>query len=169
MGDWEMRFSKWDGAPHWHFDVEQLGTDGHGVWFAGPPGTRLQRGEEPRIVESRGFVMLVPRAAWWIAFWNHHDDDLTVYVDVTTVSQVADKKISAVDLDLDVVRWRDESVEVLDADEFEQHQVDLDYPPEVIAEAEATSRWLCSRLTRRTEPFGIVGETWLDRAAAVWL
>ena len=55
--------------------------------------------------------------------------------------------MTAIDLDLDVVRELDGRVWVDDEDEFAEHQVSLGYPAEVIAAARAS----CDRLV------GLVG------------
>lgn len=44
-----------------------------------------------------------------------------------------------VDLDLDVILTREGHLFLDDEDEFEQHQVELGYPPDVVALAERTS------------------------------
>lgn len=157
-----VRFTKWGGALHWHYDVQRLGDDEHGVWVAAPVGTVLQRGHEPSTVEERGWVGLVPWHGGWSALWNRRIEP-EVYVDVTTEPVWDGDAVHMVDLDLDVVRHRDASVAILDEDEFAEHQVTLAYPPEVIEAAEATARWLVAALTSRAEPFGDVGAAWLQR------
>ena len=57
-----------------------------------------------------------------------------------------------IDLDLDVVRFRDGRVEVLDEDEFGQHQATLGYPPHMINQPATTaqSSSTSKRSTRRS-------------------
>jgi protein associated with RNAse G/E len=83
---------------------------------------------------------------------------------VTTRPTLVDDTVRAVDLDLDVVRWRDGRVEVLDEDEFAEHQVQLGYPAELITQARRTCDWLVEAVSSRTEPFGQAGAAWLARA-----
>ena len=157
-----VRFTKWGGALHWHYDVERLGEDEHGLWVAIPVGTVLQRGHEPPTVEAQGCVGVVPWQGTWSALWNRHKEP-EVYVDVTSQPVWDGDVVHMVDFDLDVVRHRDSSVEILDEDEFAEHQVALGYPADVIATAEATAAWLVESLTARREPFGEVGAAWLQR------
>ena len=49
---------------------------------------------------------------------------------------VAGDQVEMVDLDLDVVRGFDGSAQILDEDEFAEHQVRYGYPPEVTGHAE---------------------------------
>jgi uncharacterized protein len=160
----EMRFTKWGGKLHWHYPVVPLGRDRHGWWLGGPEGSFFQRGEEPPIPRPQDYVMLVPADGDWIATWLATGDD-EIYVDVTTRPVTSDSLIEAVDLDLDVIRRRNGRVDLVDEDEFAEHQVLLGYPPEVIARAEATADDLLARLTAGAEPFGRAGHDWLTRFA----
>ena len=156
-------FRKWDGRLHWHFWLRLLGEDDHGVWLAGPPGTVLQRGGEAAKHETDGFVMLVPRADSWTAIWNV-DDDPEVYVDVTTLPEWSRDSVAAVDLDLDVVRYRDGTVALLDEDEFEEHRLVFGYPPTVADAAVATAHSLLDAVAHRVEPFDAAPSRWLAGA-----
>lgn len=167
MAGVRMEYAKWDGRLHWHFDVETLGTDGHGSWYCGRPGILLQKGQAPPIEEVDGFVMLVPQTGDWIAFWNRLEDP-AVYVDVTTTPVVHAEKITAVDLDLDLIRWRDDRVTEDDRDEFELHQQLMSYPPQVVAGAEEAARWLQAAITGREPPFDETGDRWLAVAFNKW-
>ena len=82
---------------------------------------------------------------------------------MTSKPSVQPDVVSAIDLDLDVVRLRDGTVQVLDEDEFAEHQVRYSYPAEVVAQARATTGYLVARLTDGKEPFATVGSTWLQR------
>jgi len=162
-----MRFTKWGGHRHWRYPMEPLGDDRHGLWFGARAGIRVRRGLEEPIVQPHDFVLLVPAEGCWIASWNDPGAQaVEVYVDVTTAPVVDGEVISAVDLDLDVIRLRDGSVEVLDEDEFTEHQVRYGYPAEVIAQALATTDDLVARITARTEPFAEAGPAWLARFQA---
>ena len=162
----EVRYSKWGGIDHWHFEMEPLGQDQFGWWFFGRKGIAQQRGAEPPIVLSHDFVLLMPAAGCWTACFNA-DNDMEIYVDVTTRPALDGDTVNAVDLDLDVVRWRrDGRVEVLDEDEFAEHQVQLAYPAELISQARQTCDWLVEAVSSRAEPFGETGASWLARARA---
>jgi hypothetical protein len=157
-----MRFTKWGGKLHWHYPVVSLGTDRHGWWLGGPEGTFFQRGDEAPIARPHDYVMLVPAEGDWIATW-HMEGETEIYVDVTTRPARRGDVIEAVDLDLDVIRFRDGRVVLDDEDEFAEHQVLLGYPPEVVAGARATADDLLARVGAATEPFGRVGPDWLAR------
>ncbi len=155
-----MVFRKWDGSLHWHFCMEHLGEDEHGVWLGGPPGTALQRGAEPLTVMQNPFALLAPAVGSWVASWNA-GGNVEIYVDVTSVLEWEDGTLTTVDLDLDVVRHRDGTTALLDGDEFADHQVRFAYPRAVIEAAERTAAWLMEAVAARTEPFDRVGPRWL--------
>ena len=161
-----VRFSKWDGSDHWAFDMARLGTDDHGVWLWAPAGAELRRGSEAPIKAQHGFVKLIAAGQWWTGIWNDgpRDDRRSIhtYVDVITPAVWDGNTVRMVDLDLDVVRRRDGSVEVDDEDEFEEHKVAFGYPEHVVDRARAATAQLVLAIERGTEPFGEVGDRWLE-------
>jgi uncharacterized protein len=155
----EIRFTKWGGRRHWRYPMEPFATDRYGWWLGGRAGIELRRGFEEPIRQPHAFVLLVPASGCWLASWNDPGtSEVSVYVDVTTRPVRRGDVVHAVDLDLDVVRWRDGTVEVLDEDEFADHQVRYGYPAEVIAQALATTGELVAQVTAAVEPFGAVGD-----------
>jgi predicted RNA-binding protein associated with RNAse of E/G family len=161
----EIRFTKWGGKRHWRYPMEVLGSDRHGWWLGGRTGILLRRGFEEPIVQPHDFVALVPDEGCWIATFNatNAKTDVEIYVDVTDRPVRAGDLVHAVDLDLDVIRRFDGRVEVLDEDEFTEHQVRYGYPADVIAQASATTAELVESITTRTEPFGTASAGWLRR------
>lgn len=158
----EVRYTKWGGIEHWHFAMDVLGQDEYGRWFFGRAGMPIQRGSEPAVRQKRDFALLVPTEGCWTACFNA-DGDLEIYADVTTRPEVSADRVTAVDLDLDVVRFWDGRVAVLDEDEFAEHQVELGYPAELISQARATCDWLVDAVSARAEPFGQASVAWLAR------
>lgn len=159
----KVRYTKWGGVPHWAFEVQPLGEDTHGLWFGARRGTALRRGTELTVMQRHDCVMLVPASGCYTAFWNAPEDRFALYVDVTTQPVVSNGTVAAVDLDLDVIRLRDGGVELLDEDEFEQHQASYGYPPWLVSQARATADWLIRAITAREEPFDDAGLAWLAR------
>ena len=72
-----------------------------------------------------------------------------------------------IDLDLDVVRKQDGSVEVLDEEEFLDHQVRFGYPDWLDDRARITplpaAAELVLQIEAHVEPFGQVPEHWLQK------
>jgi uncharacterized protein len=156
-------FRKWNGQRHWQFAMSRLGGDEHGLWLWSPPGADMQRGHEP-VIQSPGVnIKLIPESKWWTAIWSY-GRKVDVYVDVITPPAWNGSTVTMVDIDLDVVRWADGRVEILDEDEFLEHQAAMDYPPRLIDMARATAAQLALAVENRHEPFGDVGESWMSRA-----
>ncbi|HEY3503093.1 MAG TPA: DUF402 domain-containing protein [Actinocatenispora sp.] len=161
-----VRYRKYDGALHWHFDAVRLGADEFGTWLGCPPGTTLQRGHELTVVWEEAQVLLVPEERWWTANFNDEPNKTEIYCDITSVPTWHGDELRAVDLDLDVVRRRDGRVELLDEDEFAEHQVRYGYTPDVVAAAEASAAELHRAISANEEPFATVYQTWLAMVTA---
>ena len=172
MTEVRLRHTKWGGRPHWEVTLTLLGEDEHGVWLGGRAGITFAR---PGVsFETTGtLVMLVPGDRPWVAtFYGGpqagHPYDCRVYVDMTTPAVWSEdgSDVTMVDLDLDVFQRHDGSVHVDDEDEFAEHQVELGYPPDVIAMAEQ-SRDEALRLIRGgVRPFDAATHVpWLAKLA----
>ncbi len=127
-------FGKWGGLPHWEFDALRLGEDDHGTWLGAPSGTLMTR---PGATFHNGVdqLVLVPDAAYVASFYAPAEggpSPCEVYVDISTVPSMGADAVTAVDLDLDVVRGWTGRVWVDDEDEFAAHRVRLGYPRHVV-------------------------------------
>jgi uncharacterized protein len=164
--DVRVTYRKFDGSLHWHQYMRRLGEDEHGVWLGAPPGAHSRRAAEPPVLIGSPHVMLFPADAWWTGSFNGEPSRLEIYCDVTTPPQwLGPSEVTMIDLDLDVVRVReDRRVALLDEDEFAEHLVRFSYPAEVVAQA-----WNAARLLREAlridgagaEPFQTAYLDWL--------
>jgi hypothetical protein len=157
---------KWGDRPHYRMNTELLGHDEHGAWLGLPVGSPYSGPNGAGELEH-GFVGLIPEDSWWIAsFWAGHPET-DVYVDITTTAiWKTESHLVVVDLDLDVIRYRDGRTELVDEDEFEEHRVVLGYPVDVVDQARATAEEMLSLVAGRREPFDEVGRRWLMRLPA---
>ncbi len=73
-----------------------------------------------------------------------------------------------VDIDLDVVRMADGTVEVVDEDEFHAHQAEMEYPPRLVDTVRATAARIAIAVENRHEPFGEVGSLVDEHAPPHW-
>lgn len=163
MDDVRIDFRKWGGARHWQFVMHRLGEDEHGLWLWSPPGATMQRGDEP-VRQSKSInVKLIPDNKWWTAIWAWQRPQ-SLYVDIITPPSWDGATVTMIDVDLDVVRWADGTTEVLDEDEFAEHQVKYDYPERLIDTARATTARLAMAVEARHEPFGDIGDSWMAQA-----
>jgi hypothetical protein len=75
--------------------------------------------------------------------------------------------VSAVDLDLDVVRSRVGRTWVDDEDEFAAHRVRFGYPEDVVRDASASCDAVLADVAARRGPYdGVCGPAWITRLCA---
>ncbi|CAG7573246.1 hypothetical protein FB554_1399 [Barrientosiimonas humi] len=162
------RMRKWDGTQHWTAELRYLGADAFGHWLGAGPGGRVRRpGFE---FETRNFhVRWVPVDAWFVAGFNGKPA-LRLYLDLTTPAELVETgtgwELRAVDLDLDIVVGRDDpwsAAQLVDEDEFAEHQVLYAYPADVVRAVEQTAQDLLARIRCSEEPYLSVAGTWHAR------
>jgi hypothetical protein len=163
----DVDLRKWIERPHWRFSAEHLGRDEYGTWLGADVPTPYT-GPRGAGVWPHAFVALVPTGEWWVAAWNdEREGAIEVYVDVTTEPRwLTENHVTAIDLDLDVVRRRDGTVFLDDVDEFEEHQLRYGYPVDMVDKAIATSKVLMEAVESRREPFSRIGPSWLAKLLA---
>lgn len=158
-------FRKYPDSKHWQYELAWLAEDDYGVWLWGPPGTPARRGDEPPISLDAMNVGLISHD-WWAAMWSDTGEP-EVYVDICTPAVWSEGRVTMVDLDLDVVRLRSGAVHLLDEDEFEEHQVALAYPRELIEGALAAAERVRAMVTANEEPFATVAAGRVAEALAL--
>lgn len=156
---------KWGGKLHYAGPVHYLGDDHFGTWLWGETGRHIYRGGAPVIVTAHEALILVPSRAWWTVTWWVEHPTVEIYVNVSTPVVRHPGRMVSVDLDLDVIRFRNRAVEIIDQDEFEAHQRLYDYPPNVIQSAQDAANLAADKLTRSEPPFdGPRATAWVDYA-----
>lgn len=162
-----LQFFKYDGAEHWGADLVLLGEDSHGLWLGGAEGVPYENPTKRMTAPSPRHVVLVPRDDWFVATFNATPGGgsrtIEVYVDITTPATIAEGEIFVLDLDLDVIRRTDGTVEIDDEDEFAQHQVAMAYPPRVVAAAREAADRVAQLVRDGAAPFDGAHEKWLAK------
>jgi protein associated with RNAse G/E len=159
-------FCKYDGTPHRLLESINLGEDDHGLWVGSLPGSRGQRADGTWVTIDHHRVRLYPRGQWWSALFNDEPHLTRIYCDITMPPVFGVDSVTAVDLDLDVRLLRDGTIKVMDEDEFLTHQKLYNYPPQVIATAQATCAWVVANIAT-AEPFTTTYQTYLDKLRAL--
>ena len=163
-------FRKYPDAPHWRFSMYYVGEDDHGTWLWAPAGSKAQRGDEPAVSTRHEHVKVITRGDWWTAIFttaSAEERREELYVDIATPAEWEENVVRMIDLDLDIGRWPDGSVEVLDEDEFAEHQTSLGYPDQMVDKARTTTARLYLDVVNRKEPFDQAGAEWMQRGAAL--
>ena len=163
----ELAIEKWGGHPHYRGELQVLGDDDHGAWLWGTAGRLVHRGAGGHFVTEQDALILVVPGAWWQPNWWLGHPEIALYVNINMPAERDGDRIVTVDLDLDVIRWHDGRVEVVDRDEFEVHQVRYGYPPDIVAAAEAATAEAYDLVVRDRPPFdGAAARRWVERARA---
>ena len=164
----EFATEKWGGVPHYRGETHHLGDDEHGTWLWGPKGRLVDFGTDVTYVTGLPVLVLVPPDEWWSLNWFVGHVEISLYVNIETPARRTGTRISAVDLDLDVVVWTDGRSEVVDRDEFDEHRRRYGYPPDVVAAAEAAAVRALEAVRRGDEPFaGAAARRWLEAALPI--
>src|SRR4029450_286897 len=127
---------KCGGQDHYRGDVELLGEDEHGAWLWGPKGRTVRRGEAHEFTTEQDSLFLIPPGAWWALSWWLGHETIELYVNIQTPAVWSGDLLTTVDVDLDVIRFTDGRVEVVDRDEFELHRGRYGYPEHLVVTAE---------------------------------
>lgn len=166
----ELVGEKWGGGPHYAGLVYVLGDDRHGTWLWGPAGRTVSRGGVPVFRSEQDLIAVAPTGEWWMATWWVGHPEVELYVNINTPVERSAAAIRYVDLDLDVVRLVDGACDIVDRDEFELHQVDLGYPPEITSAAATAADEVLSAVASGAPPFdGSAARRWTDAARAARL
>lgn len=106
---------------------------------------------------------MVPEREWWVAYFYAEHREIDVYVDIGTPPVWKHQRLTYIDLDLDVVRRLDGTVETIDRHEFDENRALYGYPYDLVEGARGAAYSLASLLRTGREPFGTVAERWLSR------
>ncbi len=149
-----LRATKYDGTAHWIQPFQVISDDGNLIVASYRARTPIytSRGEFRSPYDSLVYfwrdrwynVFRLSRPGCPLALW---------YCNVTTPPSFDGSQIGYVDLDLDVTVRPNGWVELLDQDEFEDHQKMYAYPRDVIEHAETAAQDLMTLARRKAFPF----------------
>lgn len=136
-----LRATKFDGAAHWIQPFQVVSDDGTLLVAQYRARTPIytSRGEFRSPYDSRVYfwrdrwynVFRLSRPGCQLALW---------YCNITTPPTFDGCQLGYVDLDLDVAVRPNGCIQLLDEDEFEEHQRKYGYPVETVEKAEAAAR-----------------------------
>ena len=160
---------KWPDRPHWEHDAVHLGEDDLGLWVGAPVGTAMSRPGAAFRTDQRQVTLVPHEGAFLATFYERggtaHCD---VYVDITTVPVRTPDAVTAVDLDLDVVRGWTGRVWVDDEDEFAAHRVRYAYPSDLVRLAVTSCDEVHAAVSSARPPYdGVLPRSWFEVLDAV--
>jgi hypothetical protein len=158
---------KWPDIPHYGHEGWALGEDEHGFWMELRPGRPVHRGDEVLFIGQWAGLMLSPPHGRTL-IWFPQGGDIDLYVDIGCDTVRTDTSLVIIDLDLDVVRHRPTGVaELIDEDEFAEHQVTYGYSASMIEQAAADGADVLRAVQANEPPFdGVAAARWMARATS---
>jgi hypothetical protein len=133
--------------------------DASGLWFFTPERTlyRGTTGNESLSGPVASMIQLIPASAWWFARWQESRLGARVAIDICTPGQRENNTWSYIDLELDLVKFTDGRVVVLDEDEFEEARQRGCISDDEASRALSTAQALKERLVTTDRVFDIIG------------
>ena len=159
-----LEWRKWWGAPHWVHESVWLGTDQFGTWLGQFQGSRSRRPGRDNDAPS-DMVRLVPSETDWVGTFPAQDHPLRVevYVDLAHSVRSTRTGLTAIDMDLDIVRQAGRTW-IADEDEFEIQRKAFDYPTELVLSVTATAERIAQRVNENEAPFdSATPNGWLNK------
>ncbi|MFJ4208170.1 DUF402 domain-containing protein [Paenarthrobacter sp. NPDC089675] len=155
------RNRKWNGKAHWVVPGLYLGEDIHGWWIFQGAGEFCSRPGAAFYTASDA-VLLVPRSGEFVATFydDSYPGDFRIYVDLATAHEWKTirpgvTEFHMIDMDLDVIRSTTRGVFVDDVDEFEDHRLRMDYPPETVESMRTECAALLQAVENMEAPFDV--------------
>jgi hypothetical protein len=157
---------KWPDHPHYGHAGWILGEDDHGLWMELRTGQPIYRGAELLFHGSTDGMMLSPPHGRTL-IWFPVGGPLDLYIDIGCDTVRTDTSVVMIDLDLDVIRHRDTGVaELVDEDEFAEHQVSFGYSAAMVEQAVADGAEVLRAVLANEPPYdGAAAARWLARAS----
>jgi protein associated with RNAse G/E len=92
----------------------------------------------------------------WFNIFRFHEPDGSLrnfYCNINTPPKFENNFLNYIDLDIDVLVWKNFSIEILDLDEFEENCKKFNYPAEIINKAEKSLKKILTLIENRDFPF----------------
>jgi len=146
---------KYDGKIHKTWKAELIAQKANLLTFIGEFEKEIVHphlGIIRRGTVSREFYWL---DGWFNVFRFHEPDGRlrNFYCNINIPPKFEDNILDYVDLDIDVLVWKDFSIEVLDTEEFEENCRKFDYPAEIKSKVEESLQKLIELVENREFPF----------------
>lgn len=146
--------TKYDGSLHYEFEAFLLDSIGPLLRCWVPAGTPVVSYHGSGAVKT-GFTALFFTDRWFNVYHQHRPHGrraLEVYVNIGSPATFDGRRLTWVDLDVDVLLERD-GIVIDDEDEFAAHRVRMRYPEDLVERVMETTGEVTRALTHRSFPF----------------
>ena len=158
----QLHSTKYNGSLHYRYLVQQIDRTDERLVTYFQPGTPVESHRGPMIGTRHVLSFFWPARPYvlhveWDAHWNPHH----LYVDIATATTWLDGTIRYIDLDLDLIlRPNAPSIHLDDADEFETHRHQWNYPDALVKNCWSAVTEARTLLESNTPPFSPTLYTW---------
>ncbi|XSG76892.1 hypothetical protein ACP8Y2_07765 [Herpetosiphon llansteffanensis] len=146
---------KWPKRPTAQTMGYLLGADKFGHWLGIVAGSRWQASNGQQGTFEQAFVKLIPANAYWSACFNLSGK--LIDVDIVLPHQWNDQLVEEVDLEIDLLKMADGSIEIRDQAEFAAVCQRWPMPASLIEQVHSTTAQIYQQLATGIEPFKTVG------------
>lgn len=146
---------KWPKRPTAQATGYLLGADQFGHWLGIAAGSAWQHNNGQHGRFEQAFVKLIPSHAYWSACFNLHDK--LIDVDIVLPNQWHDQLVEEIDLEIDLLKLADGSIEIRDQAEFAAVCQRWPMSAAIIEQVHATTTQIYQQLQAQVEPFKHVG------------
>jgi uncharacterized protein len=146
---------KYDGSIRKNWDCKFIESKGDLLTFVGEFDEEIKHSQLGLIRRGTTSYEYYWRNRWYNIFRFHEPGGelRNYYCNVSMPPRFEDGVLDYIDLDIDILVWKDLSYEILDMEEFEDNAVTYAYPEEVRKMAHQSLRDLKGLIERREFPF----------------
>ncbi len=133
--------TKYDGSLHYRFPVEPMYRAAGTLAVYRGPDVVLESYRGKLFAEGHLLNIFYSDHYYNVAIqWNRDWSPLMHYVNVATPAKWDHERVTAIDMDLDVIRVaKDGRILIDDEDEFAEHSVSMGYPSDLISRCRSTA------------------------------
>ncbi|MBM7844893.1 DUF402 domain-containing protein [Herpetosiphon giganteus] len=146
---------KWPKRPTAQATGYLLGADQFGHWLGIAAGSAWQHSNGQQGMFEQAFVKLIPPNAYWSACFNLSDK--LIDVDIVLPNQWHDQLVEEIDLEIDLLKMADGSIEIRDQAKFAAVCQRWPIPAAIIEQVHTTTAQIYQQLQAQVEPFKHVG------------
>lgn len=146
---------KYPNIPHYEWEGEMLEKTDDYILLLCKPGRKLIHHTKNKVfIEENTSIEYFSLAEWYTAAMKVADEEIvSYYCNVAMPSVLEGNNLSFIDLDLDLLKQKNEDFKVVDEDEFAENSIRLNYPTQLKTRAIKALEELKAQAIRGEFPF----------------
>lgn len=146
---------KYPNIPHYEWEGEMLEKTDDYILLLCKPGRKLTHHTKNKVfIEHNTSIEYFSLTEWYTAAMKVVDEEIvSYYCNVAMPSVLEGNNLSFIDLDLDLLKQKNEDWKVVDEDEFAENSIRLNYPPQLKTRAIRALEELKAKTIQEEFPF----------------